>query len=136
MQALRRLVVWLAEILVEAVLLGGVVGLLLLPDAAGAFQRIVVPALAVVFLLLVHGYYLTVGVFAVLWRSQRSWLYPLIAAALFVGHMHFAISRSESDLTLVARSAEGTFLTAGAGIVFTCAFAGNWCLRKWTNSVS
>ena len=132
MQALSRLIVWLLEIVAETLLIGALLGMLLFPDITSALRSIVASVLAVGLLLFLHGYYLTVGILGVVWRNRRAWSYPGIAAALFVAHMHVAISRSKSDLTLVARTAEIPFLLGGASIVFLCTCVGNWCLRKWS----
>src|SRR5580704_17250673 len=84
------------------------------------------------FELFFHGYYLTTALFGLVWRSQRPWLYPAIAATLFIVHMVIPVVRSQSDLTPEARSIELPFLAGGACIVFACRFLGGWFLRKWS----
>ena len=72
----------------------------------------------------------------VVWRGQKPWLYPAIAATLFVIHTHIVFFRLKPDLSSSGRSAELPFLVGGACIVFACAFGGNWLLRKWSQSSS
>jgi hypothetical protein len=136
--AFRRLLVSTMEVCAESFLLGILLGLLLFPFPnfinmiAGGWAL----GLAVGLVLFLHGYYLTRAFFGVLWRSQKSWLYPAIAAASFVTHMHIALIRSWTDLTPRAQAREPPFLAGGACIVFVCAFSGNWLLRKWTLRVA
>ena len=133
---LRRLVVWLLEAFAQAFLLGGLLGALVLPDFISLLPGVWALALAVGVVLFLHGYYLTTALFGVVWRSQRSWVYPAIAATLFAIHMHIVFVRGKRDLTALARASELPFLVGGGCIVFACAFAGNWFLRKWVQSGS
>jgi hypothetical protein len=144
---LKRVAVWLVEQLPEAFLLGCLLAALVLRIAgqhAGLFpkgikdslQVVSVLGVAVATILFMHGYYATKAVFGVLFRSNRPWLYPVIAAALFVIHCHITFLRAKPDLTPEARNMELPFVVAGACIVFTCAFAGGWFLRKWTRAES
>ncbi len=134
MPPLKRLVVWSLESLAEAFLLGGLMGALLLPNFMSLLSGVWAGAFAVCVVLFLHGYYLTRVLAGVVWRSQRSWVYPAIAAALFVTHMNIAVVRLKPDMTPVARAAELPFLVGGGCIVFACAFAGNWILGRWTRS--
>ena len=136
MRTLKRLLVWVLEVLAEAFLLGTLLGALLFPNFFNLISGVWALALAVAAVLVLHGYYLTRALFGVVWRSQIPWLYPAIAAALFVTHMHIAIVRSKRDLTPFAQATEFPCLVGGACIVFAGAFAGNWALRKWTRTGS
>ena len=128
---LKRLVVWLLEVLVEALLLGALLGALVLPNFVTLLPGVWALGFAVGVVLFLHGYYLTRVLFGVVWRSQRKRLYPAIAATFFIIHMHIAFVRLKPDMSLLGRATELPFLAGGACIVFACAFAGNWCLRKW-----
>ena len=132
MRAIKRIIVLFFELLAEAFLLGTLLGVLLLPNFIHLITGIWALALAVAVVLFLTGYYVTRAFFGFVWRSQKSWLYPAIATALFGAHLHFAVARSKSDLTPLARATEVPFLVGGACIVFTCAFAGNCFLRRWT----
>ena len=98
----------------------------------GFFNGVIGSVLAVPVLLFFNGYYLTRALAGVAWRSGNQWLYPLLAAAIFVGHVYFAVKNSTGSFTPLARATVVPFLTGGACIVFTCALAGNWLFRKWT----
>lgn len=126
----KRIVVWLAEVAAEALLLGCLLGALLSRET-GLLYGVIGSVLAVPVVLFLHWYYLTRTLAAAL-RSVKPQLYPLIAAMLFVVHMHFAIARSRSDLSLFAQAIELPFLAGGACIVFACAYVGERFLRKWT----
>src|SRR5260370_28235701 len=128
---LKRLVVWLLEALIQTFLVGSLLSAVLFPDFGSVLEGIPASALAVGFLLFFHGYYLTTGIFGVVWRSQKSWLYPAIAATLFAIHMHIVFVRGKRDLTALARASELPFLGGGAFIGLSCAFCGIWLLRKW-----
>ena len=134
MRVVKRIVVLLIELVTEAFLLGTLLGALLGSDFIHFIPGLWASALAVGVVLYLHGYYVTRASLGLVWRSlnQRPWLYPAIAATLFVAHMHFAVARSKPDLSQEARAAELPFLAGGACLVFACAFAGNWLLRKWT----
>ena len=130
----KRLVVWLLETLVETSLLGVLFGALLGVLSLSNFTTLlplVSAGVAVGVVLCLHGYYLTKLLFGVVWRSQRRWTYPAIAATLFVIHMGIAFVRLKPDISPVARASELPFLTGGACIVFACAFVGGWFLQGW-----
>jgi hypothetical protein len=130
----KRLTVWLLEALVTTLLLGVLFGALSSPDLS-TFISLLPGVWALAFgvgaILFLHGYYLTTALAGVVWRSQKLWLYPAIAATLFVIHSHVVFFRLKPDLSSSGRAAELPFLAGGACIVFACALGGNWLLRKW-----
>ncbi len=134
MRTLKRVLVWLVEIVAEAFLLGNLLGVLLFPNFIDLIAGMWALGLSVGVVLFLHGYYLSRAFFGIVWRSRTPWLYPAIAAALFVAHMHFAVARSKSDLTPFAQATELPFLAGGAWIVFACAAIGDRILQKWTTS--
>jgi hypothetical protein len=87
-------------------------------------------------ILFLHGYYVTTALAGVVWRSQKLWQYPVIAATLFVIHTHIVFFRLMPDLSSSGRAAEPPFLVGGVCIVFACDLAGNWLLRKWSQTSS
>ncbi|MBZ5538873.1 MAG: hypothetical protein LAO31_23245 [Acidobacteriia bacterium] len=134
MRTLKRLFVLLPELAAEAFLLGVLLGGLLFPHLTRLISGVWALAFAVGVVLFLHGYYLTRAFIGLFWRGHK-WLYPAIAAALFVMHMHIAIARSKNDLTPFAQATEFPFLAGGACIVFACAFLGDRFLRKWMQAV-
>jgi hypothetical protein len=128
---LKRLAVWLLEALAGAFLLGGLLGALSLPNFLKLLPGVWALGLGVAAILFIHGYYLTTALFGVVWRSEKIWLYPAIAAALFVIHVHVAFVRLKPDISSQGKATELPFLAGGACIVAGCAFVGNWLLRKW-----
>ena len=75
------------------------------------------------------GYLITTGLLAVFFRSRSPWLYPTLAALLFVVHDQlFYTGWTVPDLSHVQLQ------IAGACIVFACTFVGTWILRRWAQS--
>ena len=130
MQIAKRIAVWVAEVLLEALLFGCWLGVLLSSET-GLGYGVVGSVLAVPVVLFINWYYLTRAIAGVAWMSRSPWLYPAIATTLFVVHVHFVVGQSKRDLTPFAHATEVPFLAGGACIVFACAFAGNWLYRKW-----
>lgn len=133
MRALKRVIVLLVEVLTEALLLGCLMGALV-SNQIGMLNGMLGAVLAVPVVLFLNGYYLTRALAGVAWMSQKPWLYPVTAAAVFVAHVHYVVARSRSDLTLFAQATELPFLIGGACIVFACALGGNWLTQKWTHA--
>lgn len=135
MRGIKRVVVLSAELIMEAALLGCLLGTLV-AGRLGLLYGVVGSALAIPVVLFLHGYYLTRVLAGLVLRLRRRWLYPAIAAALFGGHMYFALAQSQQDLTFFARATEIPFLILGACIVFTSALFGDGLLRKWNAASS
>jgi hypothetical protein len=84
--------------------------------------------------LFVHGYYVTTAFFGAVWRSRKPWLYPAIAAVLFVIHTRVIFARAGSEFTPEGKAIELPFAMVGACIVFGCSFAGGCVLKKWLSA--
>jgi hypothetical protein len=134
MQLEKRIVVWLGEVLVEALLFGCWLGVLLSGET-GLLYGIGGAILAVPVLLFINWYYVTRALAGLTWISSSRWLYPGTARCLFVIHVHFLVSQSRRDLTPFAQKTELPFLAGGACIVFACATAGNGLFRKWVSKL-
>lgn len=130
----KRLAVWLLEALAATLLLGGLFGALSSPDLTNFLS--ILPgvwalAAGIAAVLFLHGYYLTTAVAGVFFRGRKLWVYPLIAATLFVIHTHIVFFRLKPDLSSSGRATEVPFLFGGACLIFACAIGGNLILRKW-----
>ena len=123
------------EVFAEGLLFGCLLGALV-SSQIGLLYGVIGSALAVPVVLFLHGYYLTRVLAGVVWRSRRPWLYPVIAATLFVIHTHIVFVRLKPDMSYLGKTTEAPFLVGGACIVFACAFGGNWFLRKWVQAGS
>lgn len=126
---LKRLAIWLVETLCEALLL--MVFLTVLWRGQGESSvdddmRLIFVGIAFVFMI-GSGYLLTTGIVGVIWRSRVPWVYPAIAATLFIVHVQF-FATGWTSFTKVPVQA------GGACIVFACALGGNWLLRKWIHA--
>lgn len=141
MLILRRLGIWSMERLVEACLIGGLLGYLLsvssvenpltLRDSIAEFW---VFGLVVAVVLFTDGYYVTTAFCGVVWRSAKTWVYPTISSALFILHTRIVFARLGSGFTAEARALELPLSLGGAGIAFFCALAGNSVLRRSTKA--
>jgi hypothetical protein len=128
MVILKRLAVWLLEQFIEALLLGVACETLWGVKFSSDFWK---GGVLVASMLFVSGYYVTTALFGVLWRSQKPWLYPAIAAALLVIHARLFLLAMEPPFTPEVRAHELPFTTIGACIVFGCSFAGGRVLEAW-----
>lgn len=130
MLILKRLAVWLLETSCEALLLGLFLIILSGTDQLG-FAKDLLAAFVwtVVLLFWGSGYLLTTAIFGLVWRSRRLWLYPAIAAALFITHVQFFATGWTPSTKLPVQ-------VAGACIVFACTLVGGWFLRKWLQAGS
>jgi hypothetical protein len=126
MTILRRLAAWFVEIVLEALLIGCLLVILSGPSKSSLVNDVLFAAASTAVVFMVgSGYLFTSAIFGVAWRSQRWWLYPAIAAALFVIHVQcFATGWKLSFRAQVE--------AIGALIVFACTVAGGYCLRNWS----
>jgi hypothetical protein len=134
MVILKRLTVWLVERFVEALLFGALFGYLLLPNFRNVFPDLWRLTGIVAVVLFIHGYYVTTGLFGIVWRSRKSWVYPAIAAVLLVIHTRILFARAGSDFTPETRAMELPFAMVGACIAFGCSFVGSRVLKKWLSA--
>jgi hypothetical protein len=134
-QAMKRVFVWFIEVLAEALLLGCLLGALL-SSQIGLRYGVIGSILAVPVVLFLHGYYLTRAIAGVVCMTKGRWLYPVVAAGLFVAHVYFAFAQSKSALSPEALVMEPFFLVGGACVVFGCAFVGGYFLRRWERAGS
>jgi hypothetical protein len=130
---LKRLAVWSIEILCEALLL--MVFLTIVWREAGQsslMDDLLLAFWGTVFVFMVgSGFLLTTAIFGVFLRGQNPWVYPAIAAMLFIVHEQFLFTGWKSpDASHLQTQA------AGACIVFACTFLGGWFLRKWMQAGS
>lgn len=127
MLVLKRVIVWLAELACICISLGFLLRLLLGPFLPGGNVPTDVAryasAAAVVFVW-GSGYALTTFVFAVIWRSARAWIYPTIAAGLYVVHLQLFSTAWGVHEKL-------PLLFLGAPAVFGWTYLGGWLLRRW-----
>ncbi len=125
---LKRFVVWFGETSCEIPLLI----LLSLVISGRSSQRSLADDVELLFLgtaivfMIGSGYLLTTVIFGVFFRSKTLWVYPTIAATLFVAHEQFLFKGWKlPDASHVETQ------VFGACIVFACTLAGNFFLRKW-----
>ena len=126
MLILKRLAMWSGETLCEALL----ITLFLTVLWTGKGQSSLRDDIGVIFMgtafvfMVGSGYLLTTGIFGVVWRSPVFWVYPVIAAALFIFHVQFFADGWTSSTKVPVQ-------VGGACIVAACTFAGNRLLLTW-----
>lgn len=129
MALLKRLTVWLLEILCQALLLmmfltflGG------LGEDSGqrnlADDLVIAFVATVVVFMVGSGYLVTTAICRVAWKSQNLWAYSAAAAVLFVVHEQFLFTGLSVPSVLNVQ-----IQVAGACIAFICTFVGGWFLR-------
>jgi hypothetical protein len=133
MRIIKRIAVLLIELLAEALLLGGLLGAMVSAQI-GLKNGMIGSMLAVPVILGLHGYYVSRVLATVAWASKAKWLYPAIAATVFVAHVLVIASQFKSDLSFYAQRLILPFLVGGACIVFACSFAGIQLFRMWSQA--
>jgi hypothetical protein len=131
MRKLKRICLLLAELLVEAILLGCLFGVMI-SDHGEVFKVTLGSIIAVPVILGLHGYYISRVLATVAWASKARWAYPACAALAFVAHLLFIASYSKSDLSPRAQALMLPFLVVGTCVVFACALAGNRLSTRWS----
>lgn len=130
MLILQRLVTWLFETCLIAILVGVFLylwwGTLPQLDEHQIFENVFYYAgLVVIYFMLLSGYLLTTCLGAVFLRRHAIWLYPAVSAVLFVAHLQL-MSAGWTQMERLPISAVGVCVS----LVVT--FIGNLLLRKWT----
>jgi len=125
----RRLIVWSVENFCTALVMGCVLVVL------GGLSRtgpddipndfVLAASATLILFMLESGYLITVAFFGIILRGKVGRWYPLIAAGLFFIHLQFRLSNWNLHLKL-------SFQASGACTAFLCAYAGGWCLKRWT----
>src|SRR3569833_2154546 len=125
MLILKKLATWSLETLCEALLLTMLLTVLWREQGQSSLiNELGLTFVGIAFVFMVgSGYLLTTGIFGIVWRSPIAWVYPAIAAALFIIHVQFFATGWISSTKLPVQ-------IGGACIGFACTFVGGWCLRK------
>jgi hypothetical protein len=131
MLMMKRFATTLIEIASEALLLGILFVLLVVPAQEMSLSVILVSALPVVVVLFLHGYYFTRPILGMLWNDKFPIVYGACAATLYSIQMYIAFARLKQDMRPEAASKVLPLLLGGAAIVFTCALIGRLQLGKW-----
>jgi hypothetical protein len=129
MLILKRLTIWAAEIISQAVLLG-----LLLIGFYGYDQHafgkgLLRYAIAILFMFFMTGYLATTSISRTVWRGQKLWLYSVIATTLFL--IHFEVLNVGVGGAFRPRD-RVRIRIAGACIAFLSTLAGTAVLQMWT----
>lgn len=124
----KRLAIWAAEIILQAVL----VGLLLIglfgyePHDFGRDLLGLTGLILIMFFM--TGYLATTAISRAVWRGRKPWLYSIIASALFL--IHFEVLNISVGGAYEPRD-RVRIRMAGACIAFLSTLAGTTVLQKW-----
>lgn len=126
---LKRLTIWAAEIISQAVLIG-----LLLIGLFGydqhAFGRDLLGLTGLILIMFfMTGYLATTAIARAVWKVRRPWLYSVIASALFL--IHFEVLSIAVGGAYAPRD-RVRIRMAGACIAFLSTLAGTAALQRWT----
>jgi hypothetical protein len=127
---LKRVTVLTLELLIEAILLGSLMGVLI-SNSTGLQNGIIGSILSVPVILALHGYYISRVISVMVWSRITRWFYPLLACFVFICHTWYAFWQMKSSLSPFAESKKTPFLIGGACIVFACAYIGTMALEGW-----
>jgi len=130
MLTVKRVALFLLELLIEALLLGSLMGVLI-SGHTGLQNGIIGSILSVPVILALHGYYFSRVLCAIARTSKTRRFYPLFACLVFIGHAWYAFWQMKSSLSPFAESVKIPFLIGGVCIVFVCAFIGTMALERW-----
>jgi hypothetical protein len=127
---LKRLTIWVAEIVSQAVLLG-----LLLIGLHGYDQQAFGKDLLgytglILIMFFVTGYLATTAISRAAWTGQRLWLYSTIATTLFL--IHFEVLNSSVGGAFEPRD-RVCIRMAGACVALLSTLAGTALLHRWTS---
>lgn len=129
MRILKRLAVWLLEVVLQAVLLG-----LLLTGLYGhhrlSFARgLLIYADSIFVFFFLTGYLLTTAIARALWKGRTLWLFSTIIAVLFV--LHFELLNVGLGGAFAPHDRK-IVVIAGVVIAFLTTLAGTIVVRRWT----
>jgi hypothetical protein len=130
MVVLKRIAIWLGETSSEAFFLMVLLTALVWrdPNKGPLIDTLRLTFFGTLFFFMLgSGYLLTTGFFGIVWRSSIPWVYPVIAATLFVIHVQFFATGWEVETKVPVQ-------VGGACIVFGCTFFGGLLLRKWAHT--
>jgi bacteriorhodopsin len=129
MLMLKRLAVWLIETLVQVPLLMALLMLLTEPSSDDRWFNVRLTLFAVNVFMLGSGYPITTGIVAILFRGRIRWLYPTIAALLFVVHEQFFLTGWAPPEPIHIQ-----IQASGASLVFATTFLGGKYLQRWSET--
>lgn len=127
---MKRLAVWLIEVVLEAMLLSVVLLCLSGYTRGTVLKDLTVGFIWITTMFFSTGYLFTTAIARAVWRGRRVWVYSAVALALFF--VHFEILNHASG-GIFNRPERLVIRTAGACIVLTCTLAGTLILRWWTS---
>ena len=131
MLVMKQFAMTLMEIVSEALLIGILFVLLVVPTQEISSGVILVSALPVIVVLFLYGYYFTRPILGILWKRDLPIAYGACASALYLIQMYIAFARLKPDMRSEAASKALPLLLGGAAIVFVCAVIGRLLLRRW-----
>lgn len=131
MPILKRLAVWLLETLAAAILITVFLAIIWRKPGQTRFLEDLrlMFGLTFVLIMVATGYLLTMALVGVVWRSAIPWVYPMIAATLFILHVQFFVDGWTAKEKFPVQ-------IGGACIVFACCYCGNWFLNRWNEAAA
>jgi hypothetical protein len=129
MLILKRLAIWLLEVVLEAFLLSVVLVCLLGDDQHKYAKDLTVSFVWIGSMFFSTGYLFTTAIARAVWRGRTVLLYPVVAVLLFLVHFEILNYSAGGVFDIQKRV---VIRVAGVCIVLACTFAGNLTLRKWT----
>lgn len=126
---LKRLAIWAAEIISQAVLIGLLLIGLFGHDQHALGKDLLGYAGLILIMFFLTGYLATTAIARAVWRWRKPWLYSLIASALFL--IHFEVLSIAVGGAYTPRD-RVRIQMAGVCIAFLSTLAGTAVLQRWT----
>lgn len=133
MLTVKRLIIWLVETSVEALVLAVVLVSLFGCDQGTYGKCIGINFVWIGTMFFSTGYLFTTAIARALWRGGSLWLYPAVAVVLFLIHLEILNYAAGGMFDAPKRT---VIRIAGACIVLACTLAGTLVLRQWIASKS
>lgn len=130
---IKRIVVWLLETLLEALLLSVVLVCLLGDNQHRYAKDLAVSFVWIGTMFFSTGYLFTTVIARAAWRGRFAWLYSGVALVLFF--IHFEILNHSAGGIFDAPK-RAVIRIAGACIVLACTFVGTLLLRRWASATA
>lgn len=130
MLILKRLIIWAAEVITQATMLGLILIGLHGYDQHAFGKSVLTYATWILIIFFTTGYLATTAISRAIWRWNKQWFYPAVATALFL--IHFEVLNLGVGGAFEPRD-RVRIRVAGAFIAFLTTLLGTGILQKWRN---
>jgi len=135
MRLLRQICLVLLQLVIEAILLGVLLGAMLAAPREKLYALLGGIMVIPIVLGLLGKYYLSRLLALIVLKHGRKWHYPALAAIAFVAHTTLVAMALWHGATARAHAVAAPYILVGACVVFANAAIGNRFLVRWCGQV-